>query len=38
MGWATHYIAKLEQGETVTFRPRGDSMKGKINSGQLCTC
>ncbi len=37
MGWATHYIAKLKNGETVSFRPRGHSMKGKIESGQLCT-
>ena len=37
MGWATHYIAKLQNGETVSFRPRGHSMSGKINSGQLCT-
>lgn len=37
MGWATHHIARLRQGETVSFRPRGSSMKGKIDSGQLCT-
>jgi hypothetical protein len=37
MGWAAHYIASLKAGETVQFRPRGDSMRGKINSGQLCT-
>lgn len=37
MGWATSYIAKLKDGETVSFRPRGHSMKGKIESGQLCT-
>jgi len=37
MGWATPYIAKLKLGETVSFRPRGHSMKGKIESGQLCT-
>jgi hypothetical protein len=37
MGWATQYIAKLQQGEVVQFRPRGNSMKGKIESGQLCT-
>jgi hypothetical protein len=36
MGWATSYIAKLKNGETVSFRPRGHSMKGKIESGQLC--
>jgi len=37
MGWATPYIAKLKNGETVSFRPRGHSMKGKIESGRLCT-
>ncbi len=37
MGWATNYINKLIEGETVKFRPRGNSMTGKINSGQLVT-
>ena len=37
MGWATHYIDRLRKGETVQFRPRGNSMAGKIESGQLCT-
>lgn len=37
MGWASHYIRKLQAGETVSFRPRGNSMAGKIESGQLCT-
>jgi hypothetical protein len=37
MGWATGYIGKLQAGETVQFRPRGSSMKGKVESGQLCT-
>ena len=37
MGWAAHYIEKLKAGETVSFRPRGNSMTGKIESGQLCT-
>ena len=37
MGWATHYIAKLKAGEAVSFRPRGHSMKGEIESGQLFT-
>ena len=37
MGWAAPYIAKLKNGETVSFRPRGNSMQGKIESGQLCT-
>jgi len=37
MGWATQHIAKLLEGETVQFRPRGHSMSPKIESGQLCT-
>ncbi len=37
MSWATAWIAKLQQGETVSFRPRGSSMSPKIRSGQLCT-
>jgi|SRR5438105_2900712 len=37
MGWATEHIARLQEGETVEFRPRGNSMQGKISSGQLCT-
>jgi hypothetical protein len=37
MGWADTYIAGLKRGETVSFRPRGGSMTGKINSGDLCT-
>lgn len=37
MGWATGHIAKLKNGETVSFRPRGNSMSPKVRSGQLCT-
>jgi hypothetical protein len=37
MGWATDHIAKLSAGATVSFRPRGGSMSGRIASGQLCT-
>ena len=37
MGWADGHITRLAQGETVQFRPRGNSMVGKISSGQLCT-
>jgi len=37
MGWATYHIEKLKNNERVSFRPRGHSMKGKIESGQLCT-
>jgi hypothetical protein len=31
------YIAKLEEGNDVSFRPRGNSMTPKIKSGQLVT-
>ena len=37
MGWAAGHIAKLQSGETVSFRPRGNSMSPRIKSGQLCT-
>ena len=37
MGWATGHITRLRAGETVQFRPRGHSMRGKIDSGQLVT-
>lgn len=37
MGWASAYIGKLHAGVTVSFRPRGHSMAGRIESGQLCT-
>ena len=37
MGWATNYITKLLDGEVVSFRPRGNSMSGRIDSGQLIT-
>lgn len=37
MSWATAYIEKLQKGEVVSFRPRGNSMKPKINSGDLVT-
>jgi len=37
MGWAAAYIQQLEQGQVVQFRPRGHSMRGKIESGYLCT-
>lgn len=37
MGWATGHIAKLQTGETVSFRPRGNSMVPRIKSGELCT-
>ena len=37
MGWAAPYIEKLKAGETVSFRPRGNSMQPRIESGALCT-
>ena len=37
MGWAGFHIQRLKAGETVQVRPRGNSMVGRINSGQLCT-
>lgn len=37
MGWASAHIAALARGETVQFRPRGHSMTGKVNDGQLVT-
>lgn len=37
MGWATGHIQALREGKTVSFRPRGNSMTPKIQSGQLCT-
>ena len=37
MGWASQYVEKLLKGQTVQFRPRGNSMSGKIESGQLVT-
>ena len=37
MGWAAEHIAKLQRGETVSFRPTGRSMEPRIMSGQLCT-
>ena len=37
MGWATGHIDKLLEGETVQFRPRGHSMSGKVDDGNLVT-
>jgi hypothetical protein len=37
LAWVTAYIEKLRGGEAVSFRPRGNSMAGRIESGQLCT-
>ena len=35
--WATQYIELLKQGQTVQFRPHGNSMQPRIESGQLVT-
>lgn len=35
--WATQYIELLKSGRTIKFRPHGNSMQGKIESGQLVT-
>lgn len=37
MGWASFHIEALQRGETVKFRPKGNSMTPRVNSGQLCT-
>lgn len=37
MAWADAYIKKLQNGETVQFRPRGNSMRPKIENGALVT-
>lgn len=35
--WASPYIQKLQAGETVQFRPRGYSMRGRVENKSLCT-
>ena len=37
MGWATEHIKNLNEGKTIKFRPKGNSMSGKIESGELVT-
>lgn len=37
MGWAMHAKEALGRGETVQIRPRGHSMTGKVNDGDLVT-
>ena len=37
MSWATKYIESLLHNEMVQFRPRGNSMSGRIENGQLVT-
>jgi len=37
MSWAKYAREALARGETVQVRPRGHSMKGKVNDGALVT-
>ena len=37
MGWASAATEKLSKGQTVTVRPRGHSMIGKVNDGDHVT-
>ncbi len=36
MSWASPYVKQLLAGETVSFRPTGNSMTPLVQSGQLC--
>ena len=37
MSWADRHVEALLAGRTVRFRPRGHSMRGRIDDGQLVT-
>ena len=37
MNWAKFAIEKLQRGETAQVRPRGHSMRAKVNDGDLVT-
>src|SRR5690349_13350817 len=37
MGWATEALRALARGEQATVRPRGGSMRGRIEDGQRVT-
>jgi len=37
VNWAHHAIDGLQRGETVQIRPRGHSMKGRVNGGDWVT-
>ena len=37
MGWADRHIEDLRAGQIVQFRPHGNSMTGRVGSGQLVT-
>ena len=37
MSWAKYAIEALQRGEITMIRPRGHSMKGKVNDSELVT-
>ena len=37
MGWANYAIEALQNGKSVQIKPRGHSMTGKVNDGDLVT-
>jgi SOS-response transcriptional repressor LexA len=37
MGWAKFAVEALAKGQTVQIRPRGHSMRGKVEDGSLVT-
>src|SRR5215471_15440702 len=37
MSWAKYAIEALRKGQTARIRPRGHSMRGKVNDGDLVT-
>jgi translation initiation factor IF-1 len=37
MGWANYAIEALQDGKSAQIRPRGHSMRGKVNDGDLVT-
>ena len=37
MSWAKYAIEALQKGQTAQVRPQGNSMRGKVNDGDLVT-
>jgi hypothetical protein len=37
MSWAKFAIEALRRGETIKIKPRGNSMRGKVNDGDIVT-
>lgn len=37
MSWADNAIKELQKGNAATIKPKGNSMKGKVNSGAKVT-